>query len=387
MKYDFDKIYDRKGSGCFKYDAMKIMYGRDDLLALWVADMDFAVAPRIMEQIQTRLNHPIFGYNFKKDDHFASFKTYIAKRHDWDLDSSWLQMSPGIVPAINFMVKIFTELGDKITIQQPVYAPFKEAVVAHKRGLLVNNLLEENGQYTIDFADLDRKLAKSKIFIFCSPHNPVGRVWTKTELLEIGRLCKKHKVLVFSDEIHNDLVYPGAKHISLASLEDFSDFTIAMMSPAKTYNIAGLQASVIIAPNPVLFDKIRKYLFDIHVYGSNALGTIAFQAAYQYGQEWLEDLLIYLQGNRDYIYDRISEMSAVKMVKAQATYLAWLDFRETKLNDQELADFCINRANLALNAGVSFGSKGSGFMRLNFACPRSILVQAMDNLAQALKEL
>lgn len=387
MKYDFDKVYDRKGSGCFKYDAMKIVYGRDDLLALWVADMDFAVPPQIMEEIQRRLQHPIFGYNFKQDDHFTGFKDYIAKKHSWDLESEWLQMVPGIVPAINFMVKIFTEVGDKITIQQPVYAPFKQAVCAHDRKLLVNNLIEENGQYTIDFADLDKKLAKSKIFIFCSPHNPVGRVWTKAELIEIGRLCKKHSVLVFSDEIHNDLVYPGSKHISLASLEDFSHFTITMMSPAKTYNIAGLQAAVIIAPNPNLFDQIRKYLFDIHVYGSNALGTIAFKAAYEYGQEWLEELLVYLQGNRDYIYSRIAQMPKVKMAKSEATYLAWLDFRESKLTDEELADFCKDKAGLALNAGVSFGSKGSGFMRLNFACPRSILVEAMDKLQQALEEL
>ena len=387
MKFDFDKIYDRKGSGCFKYDAMKVMYGRDDLLALWVADMDFAVAPPILAEITNRINHPIFGYNFKKDDHFPGFLQYVAKKHNWVLDTNWLQMSPGIVPAINFMVKIFSSIGDFITIQQPVYAPFKEAVVAHKRKLLVNNLIEDNGIYTIDFDDLEKKLAKSKIFIFCSPHNPVGRVWTDEELLKIGRLCKKHKVLIFSDEIHNDLIYPGSKHIPIASLEDFADFTITMMSPAKTYNIAGLQSSVIICPNSTLFEQIRKYLFDIHVYGSNAIGTTAFKAAYDVGEEWLEELLIYLQGNRDYIYDRISKMKGVKMLKPEATYLAWIDFRETNLKDKELADFCINKAKLALNAGISFGNKGSGFMRLNFGCPRSILVQAMDNLENALKEL
>ncbi len=387
MKYDFDKIYDRKDSGCFKYDAMKIMYGRDDLLALWVADMDFSIAPEIMNQIKARLEHPIFGYNFKKTDHFDSFIKYVAKRHKWDLDSSWFQMSPGIVPAINFMVKIFTELGDKILIQQPVYAPFKEAVVAHDRRLLVNNLIEDKGLYTIDFEDLENKIAKSKIFIFCSPHNPVGRVWTKDELLKIGRMCKKHNTLIFADEIHNDLIYPGAQHIPIASLEDFSDFTITMMSPAKTYNIAGLQSSVIICPNSTLFEQIRKYLFDIHVYGSNAIGTIAFRAAYEYGEEWLEELLVYLQENRDYLYDRISKMKGVSMQKPEATYLAWLDFKELNLDDKELADFCKNKAKLALNAGASFGRKGSGFMRLNFGCPRSILVQAMDNLEKALKEL
>ncbi len=387
MKYDFDKIYNRKSSGCFKYDAMQAVYGRDDLLALWVADMDFAVAPEILAKIQERLQHPIFGYNFKKADHFDGFINYVEKHHAWKVKFDWLQMSPGIVPAINFMVKIFTSPGDFITIQQPVYAPFGQAVQAHNRDLLVNNLIENDGDYTIDFDDLEEKLERSKVFIFCSPHNPVGRVWTRQELLKIGNLCKKHNVLIFSDEIHNDLIYPEAKHIPIASLEDFSDFAITMMSPAKSFNIAGLQSSVIIAPNINLFDRIRKYLFDIHVYGSNAIGTIAFKSAYEDGEEWLKELLLYLQGNRDYIYDRIKGMPKVKMKKAQATYLAWIDFRETGLTDEELADFCKNKALLALNAGNSFGQAGSGFMRLNFACPRQIIVQAMDNLEKALKDL
>ncbi len=387
MKYDFNKIYDRKGSGCFKYDAMEVVYGSDDLLALWVADMDFAVAPEILTKITERLQHPIFGYNFKQANHFTGFIKYIQKHHDWTLNTDWLQMSPGIVPAINFMVKIFTKPGDKITIQQPVYAPFGQAVLAHNRDLLVNNLLEKDGNYTIDFADLEEKLTESKIFIFCSPHNPVGRVWTQDELIKIGRLCKKHNVLIFSDEIHNDLIYPENKHIPIASLEDFSEFTITMMSPAKTYNIAGLQASVIIAPNSQLFDKIRKYLFDIHVYGSNALGTIAFKAAYEDGEDWLKELLAYLEENRNYIFERVSKMPKVKMKKPEATYLAWIDFRETGLSNEDLENFCKSKAKLALNSGYSFGEAGSGFMRLNFGCPRSILIQAMDNLETALKEL
>lgn len=387
MKYNFDKIYDRRGSGCFKYDAMKVVYGRDDLLALWVADMDFAIAPEIMNEFETRLEHPIFGYNFKTAHHFDSLIKYVEKRHGWQLNSEWLQMSPGIVPAINFMVKIFTEAQDGIVVQEPVYAPFKEAVLSHGRTPFVNELLEKDGDYTIDFDDLDKKLAKSKVFIFCSPHNPVGRVWSEEELLKIGRLCKKHNVLIFSDEIHNDLIYPGEKHIPIASLEDFADFTITLMSPAKTYNIAGLQAAVIISPNNTLLEKVKEYLFKIHVYGSNALGTIAFKAAYEHGEEWLKELLIYLQGNRDYIFDRISKMNGVTMKKSQATYLAWLDFRELGLNNDDLADLCINKAKLALNKGVSFGVIGSGFMRLNFGCPRSILVEAMDNLESALKEI
>lgn len=387
MKFDFDKIYDRKGSGCYKYDAMKAVYGRDDLLALWVADMDFAISPKILDTITKRFEHPIFGYNFKQADHFESFKNYVAKRHKWELDSNWLQMSPGIVPAINFMVKIFTEVGDSIVIQQPVYAPFKEAVVAHDRKLLINNLIEKDGVYTIDFEDLEQKISQSKIFIFCSPHNPVGRVWTEEELLKIGRLCKKHNTLIFSDEIHNDLIYPGAKHIPIASLEDFADFTITMMSPAKTYNVAGLQCSAIICPDDNLIEQIKKYLFNIHVYGSNAVGTVAFKAAYEHGEEWLQELLIYLKGNRDYVHNRIAKINGVKMNKSEATYLAWIDFRDLGLTDKELLDFCREKARLALNLGVSFGENGTGFMRLNFGCPRSILVEAMDNLEKAVKEL
>lgn len=387
VKYDFDTVIDRKKSCCYKYDAMKTMFGRDDLFALWVADMDFAVAPEIMHKIKERVEHPIFGYNFRGLEQYDNFIKYIEKYHNWKLEPEWLQMTLGVVPAINFMINILTKVGDKIVIQQPVYPPFKDAVVAHNRTLLVNTLVETDGYYTIDFEDLEKKLAESKLFIFCSPHNPVGRVWTKSELIKIGNLCEKHGVIIISDEIHNDLIFSEATHTPIAQLKNFADFTITLMAPSKTYNIAGLQTAIIICSNPDILDPIKKFLSDIHIFGSNAIGAIAFDAAYESGREWLKELLTYLEANRDYLFNRVSKMKGVKMLKPEGTFLAWLDFRETKLRSEELKDFCINKANLALNVGTFFGPSGSGFMRLNFACPRSLLVQAMDNLEKALLEI
>jgi len=387
VKYDFDTIIDRKNSGCFKYDAMKMVYGRDDLLALWVADMEFAIAPEILSKIKERIEHPIFGYNYKDDTQYSNFINYVEEHHDWKLDPSWLQMSPGIVPAINFMVKIFTNPGQRILIQQPVYTPFKDAVTANDRTLVVNNLIETDGYYTIDFDDLDKKLENCKIFIFCSPHNPVGRVWTKEELLKVGALCQKHKVILITDEIHNDLIFSESTHTPIAKLNDFAEFTITLMAPSKTFNIAGLQSAIIICSNPKLLDPIKKFLTDVHIFGSNAIGAVAFDAAYERGGEWLKELLTYLEANRDYVFERISKMKGVKMLKPEGTFLAWLDFRENNISNRGLQNFCIHEAKLALNAGISFGKPGSGFMRLNFGCPRSILVQAMDNLERALKRI
>lgn len=364
-----------------------MVYGRDDLLALWVADMEFAIAPEILSKIKERIEHPIFGYNYKDDSQYTNFINYVKDHHDWKLDPSWMQMSPGIVPAINFMVKIFTNPGHRILIQQPVYAPFKDAVTAHDRTLVVNNLIETDGYYTIDFEDLDKKLEGCKLFIFCSPHNPVGRVWTKEELLKVGALCKKHKVILITDEIHNDLIFSESTHTPIAKLNDFAEFTITLMAPSKTFNIAGLQSSVIICSNPKLLDPIKKFLTDVHIFGSNAIGAVAFDAAYESGREWLKELLTYLEANRDYVFVRISKMKGVKMLKPEGTFLAWLDFRENNIANRGLQNFCIHEAKLALNAGISFGKPGSGFMRLNFGCPRSILVQAMDNLERALKRI
>ncbi len=383
--YNFDKIYNRKASKCFKYDAMEIMYGRDDLLALWVADMDFATAPEIIEDIKQRIDHPIFGYNFKGFDYFTNFINYVEKRHNWSIKSEWLQMSPGIVPAINFLIKLLTNEGDKVVIQQPVYAPFSEAVRNHNRELLINELVETDGYYTMDYEDLDKKLANAKVMIFCSPHNPIGRVWKEEELLKLGRLCKKHNVILISDEIHNDLIYMGNKHVPIAMLEDFSDFTITAMAPSKTFNIAGLQSSVLIVPNEDLLKRVKKYFFDIHVYGSNSIGNVAFNSAYTKGQPWLEELLVYLEANADYLVERINNITKLKMLKPEGTFLAWVDFRQTGLNDEEIKELCVNKAGLALNQGITFGNNGTGFMRLNFGCPKSMLIEAMDRLEEALK--
>ena len=385
--YNFDKIHDRASSQCYKYNALKMVYGRDDLIPLWVADMEFGIAPEIEQAIQERVAHPIFGYNFPNPDFYESFINYVDKNHHWKLNSEWLQMSPGIVPAINFFVDMFTEVGENIVIQEPVYPPFHEAVVSHDRTLLINNLQEENNNYSIDFTDLEENLKEAKMFIFCSPHNPLGKVWSRDDLLKIGRLCKKHDVLLVCDEIHNDLVYKEHNHIPIAMLEDFSDFTITLMAPSKTFNIAGLQSSVMIAPNKVIKDRLFEYFFKYHIFGSNSVGNSAFQAAYKVGEPWLKELMAYLEESADYLVKRVNAMKYISVKKPEATFLAWINFKDTGLNDEELANFCKNRAGLALNAGLAFGEAGSGYMRLNFGCQRELLVKALDQLEDALNTL
>lgn len=387
MSYDFEQMIERKNSGCFKYDAMYRLYnGRSDLIPLWVADMDFAVSPEIITAIKQRLDHPIMGYNWNEPEYHQPFVDYVKNNHQWEIKSEWLLMSPGIVPAINFLILALTEQGDKIMVQHPVYNPFDEAITSHHREVVVNDLVESDGSYTIDFLDFEEKVKNGvKIFILCSPHNPIGKVWKENELIKMAHICKKYNVLMISDEIHNDLVYKPYKHISIGSKQDYKDNIITLMAPSKTFNIAGMGASYIIIPNQFLRDKVFQYFMDIHIFGPGTLGLTACNAAYKYGKPWLEELLVYLQDNIDYLYKRINSINGLKMKKPEATFLAWIDFRELGLSDEEICHLCIE-ANLALNSGISYGNNGSGFMRLNFGCPRSVLKQAIDNLEKVINE-
>jgi cysteine-S-conjugate beta-lyase len=380
-KYDFDKIYDRRGSGCAKYDMLEHFYGKADLLPLWVADMDFAVAPEISNALAERLAHPVFGYNFRMKSYYASIMNWALRRYDWQIKREWIISTPGVVTAINAAVLTLTSPGDGILVQTPVYDPFFEAVEKHGRRLLTNPLVLSGGRYEIDFADFEQKLLQSRMFILCSPHNPVGRVWTREELVQMGRLCKKHGVVVVSDEIHADIVFSGHRHFTFGSLEDFADFSIVCYSPSKSFNLAGLCTSAIVIPDERLRKTVDGYIWDMHLFLGNTFGITALEGAYTHGEAWLESLLQYLESNLDYLVKHFAErLPNFGLIKPEGTFLTWLDFRQTGLTDEEFFDRMVNGAGLALSMGKTYGNDGRGFVRINFGCPVSVLQDACDRL-------
>jgi cystathionine beta-lyase len=384
--YDFDVVYDRKGSGCFKADGLEMIFGKPDLLSLWVADMDFAVAPEIQEAMLGRLKQPIFGYNFRLPPYYESIVNWIEKHYAWQIKKEWIVNTPGVVTALNAAVIVFTHPGDNVLVQTPVYDPFFEAVLKHGRNLLTNPLQLINGRYEIDFTDFEEKLKVSKLFILCNPHNPVGRVWSREELVQMGKLCKKYNVLVVSDEIHADIIYDGKKHTAFATLEDFEAFTIACYAPSKSFNLAGLCTSAIIIPDEKLFKPYCEYVQSMHLYLGNTFGIVALQAAYTRGEAWLNALVTYLQGNRDFLVAYFAEhLPHLPLIKPEGTYLAWIDFRSLHLSDLEIMDTLINKAGLALTLGKTYGEDGKGFIRLNFGCPRLVLKQACERLYNTFK--
>ena len=386
--YDFEKIYDRKGTGCYKYDALNLYHKKENLIPLWVADMDFGIAPEITKAMQQRLEHPVYGYNFRLGHYYQAFIEWIQIRHQWTITKDMICNSPGIVPAINFSLLEFTAPGDKIVIQEPVYTPFRETVLDHDRTLVVNELVQNVEDWTIDFKQLDKDLEGAKMFIFCSPHNPIGRLWTEGELLQIGRLCKKHNVLIFSDEIHNDLILSERKHIPLATLEDFADFTITGFAPSKTFNIPGLMTAAIIVPNEEINKRLKKFMFKLHMFAINSFGMVAFEAAFRHGIPWLNELLVQLRKNSQLVRDTLtSELPNIVIAKQEATYLAWLDLRYTGIGSKKINKLLIEKAGVALSPGTDFGPSGDGFMRLNFALQTSVLELALDRMVKTLKEI
>lgn len=383
-RYDFDTRYDRTGTGCYKADGLMMKFGVRDLLSLWVADMDFAVAPEIMAAWQTRMQHPIFGYNFRLQPYYDTIIAWIERRYHWKTEQDWIVNTPGVVSAINAAIVVFSQPGDKILIQTPVYEQFFEAVTTLNRTLVTNPLIYNKCEYSIDFADLDAKLSGCKLFLLCSPHNPVGRVWTEEELRETGRLCKKHNVIVISDEIHADLLFDGRQHIPFAALADFHKFTISCYSPSKSFNLAGMSNSAIIIPDEALRNVYREYIFTMHLYLGNTFGIVALQTAWSECDAWLEALKVYLQGNRDYLCGFFASRNlGINVIPTQGTYLAWLDFCQTGFSDAIIRDKLLIDAKVALNAGSQYGIEGRGFCRLNFGCPRSVLEIACERIDRA----
>ena len=387
MPVDFDTVPNRRGTNCFKYDFAREMGMPEDALPLWVADMDFPTAPAVLERLHALAEHGIFGYTGVKDAYFSAVHNWYAQRFGWETQRSWLVTTPGVVFAIAIAIRAFTQKGDAILIQQPVYYPFANKVTENDRQLVVNPLVLKNGRYEMDFADMERKIVDYhvKMLLLCSPHNPVGRVWTKEELLRVGEICQKHGVLVVSDEIHADFTYAGHTHRVFASVKsEFADFTITCTAPSKTFNLAGLQNSNIFIPNRQLRHAYKKELSACGCGGTNCMGMAACQAAYEAGADWLEQLKQYLAGNLAYIRQFLREkLPEIALIEPEGTYLVWLDLRKLGLTEQQQRQLIVQDAKLWLDTGTLFGQGGEGFERINIACPRTTIEQAMQRLEHA----
>ena len=390
MKYDFSQVIERNNTLSIKYDFAKERKKPSGLLSLWVADMDFPVAQEIKDALIERCNHGIFGYSEVKTPYYEVIAKWYQEKFNWSTKKQWLVKTPGVVAAIANAIRAFTNIGDAVLIQKPVYYPFFLTIEDNQRKVVNNSLVYKNGRYEMDFVDFEEKIIshKVKLFVLCSPHNPVGRVWNKEELLKIGDICLKHKVIVVADEIHADFVYHGHQHQVFANLKtDYQEITVTCTAPSKTFNIAGLQVSNIFIANENLRKKFKQELKKTANADINVMGLIACQAAYSQGEDWLRQVKIYIAENLEYVKNFLRDnLPQVKLVEPEGTYLLWLDFRELNLTEEELEDLIINKAKLWLDGGTMFGAEGVGFQRINIACPQKILIQAFTQLKEALKQ-
>jgi cystathionine beta-lyase len=389
MKYSFDKEINRIGTACYKYDLRKKIFNTSDIIPLWVADMDFRSPEFVAEAIRERAKHEIFGYSFHPDSQYESIINWVQRRHQWAIQKDWIGFTPGVVPALNLAVLAFTEPGDKIIIQTPVYFPFYSAVRDHRRELLLNPLVLKNGRYEMDMDQLKSIIDKrTKMLILCSPHNPTGNVWKREELQQLAGICIEHNILILSDEIHADIVYRGHKHIPVAKLsESIGHCTVTLMSPSKTFNFAGLSTAYFITSNIELKGKFQHETDKLHLSMGNIFGNVALEAAYQYGDEWLSELIAYLEGNitftRKFINNNLPKLN---LIEPESTFLLWIDFRNIGYTDQEVGHLLIERAHLGLSNGILFGTDGEGFQRINIGCPRFVLQKALEQLYRALTD-
>jgi cystathionine beta-lyase len=385
---DFDERIGRRGSASVKWDEADRLFGGKELLPLWVADMDFRVPDAVTQALLKRVGHGIYGYTTRSDTYLEAVRNWMQKRHGWAVQKDWLCHSPGVVTALNLLIDGLTEPGDKVLIQPPVYPPFRKAVQNQGRRVVTNPLVNHDGAYTMDFEDLERKFTDPavRLMILCSPHNPVGRVWTAQELRRVAELAKKYDVLVVSDEIHGDLVLDNRAQIPFASLPgDAADRCIVCTAPSKTFNLAGLQISNIIIKNPVLRKRYNRQLARFGLSEANTLGETAAEAAYRGGASWLDRLLIYIKDNADMVERCLKrELPQLRMSPLEGTYLGWIDCRRLGLGPEQLRRLFVDHAHLAVNPGDSFGSEGEGFVRINLACPRSLLEEALSRLKRAI---
>ena len=388
--WNFDEPAGREGTDCIKYDRREETFGVKDVIPMWVADMDFNTPDFVVESLRKRLEHEIYGYSFRPEDYFLSMISWIKSRHNWTVEKEWISFSPGIVPALNFCTLAFTHPGDNIIVQPPVYFPFFSAVETHGRNLIHNRLTESEGRWVMDFDSLIALIdSKTKMIIISNPHNPVGRVWTPDELINLADICLKNNIIIISDEIHCDLVLPGFTHTPLASLSDkIAENTITLIAPSKTFNLAGLSTSAVIISNPLLRKSFNRIVENLHVGNGNIFGTIASIAAYTHGHEWLDALLDYVDHNIEFVNDYCRAMiPEIIPVLPEATYMIWLDCRKFSMTGKELQNFFVSKAGIGMNEGSTFGPGGEGFMRMNIGTTHQTVMKAMEQIEKAVSML
>ncbi len=386
--YNFDEIIDRKGTSCVKYDGLKNAYqGKENLIPLWVADMDFATPDFIVEALKKRCEHPVFGYTFDDDEYYESIQTWLDYKYHWKTEREWISYIPGIVKGIGLAVQCFTQPGDKVIIQPPVYHPFRLVSTRMGREVVYNPLKLEDGVYKMDFEQLESLIDKDcKMLILSNPHNPGGVVWEKEALVKLAQICSAHGILVISDEIHAEMTYPQFRHHPFATVsEEAAACSVTFMAPSKTFNIAGIVSSYALVPNTRIREKFYSFLEAGELNAGTIFAFTATKAAYTYGAEWLQQMRSYVIENVNFVDEYLKKnIPQIKVYRPQASFLVWLDCRELKLSQPELVQLFEDKAGLALNDGTMFGKEGEGFMRLNIGCPRSILNKALESLKKAI---
>ena len=390
MTYDFNTITDRKGTNAIKYDLALARGKPADALPLWVADMDFPTAPEILKALHDKVSHGIFGYSAPCEDFYEAVKKWQKEEHDFSVERKWIVTTPGVVFAIVSAIRAFTEKGEAVLIQTPVYYPFKNMILANNRKLVTSSLFEKDGKWQIDFDDFERKIVENdvKLFVLCSPHNPVGRVWRREELERISEICLRHKVIVFADEIHNDFVYEPDRHIVYQTLsKEAAENSIVATSASKTFNLAGLQFSIIFIQNPQLRARFQDARNATGYDEPNLMGLVATQAAYEHGKDWLTALKAHLSSNLDFLRRYLKEkLPRVRLIEPEGTYLVWLDFSDYGYSDSELDDLIVHKAKLWLDRGSMFGCEGQGYQRMNIATPRPLLEEALNRLSRVFQD-
>ncbi|MGG4091520.1 MalY/PatB family protein [Paenibacillus lautus] len=389
MKYDFDRRIDRTGTASYKWDQSEKLFGRSNILPLWIADMDFEPPKEVVEAIKRRAEHGIYGYTMRPQSYYDAIVGWLLRRHGWRIEQDWLSSSPGVVPALSLAVQTFTQPGDGVILQSPVYYPFYDVIRMNGREVMNNPLILQEGRYEINFELLEKQAAAgAKVLLLCTPHNPGGRVWTRGELERVAEICTKHGLLVVADEIHHDLVFSGHKHVPYASLsEECAQHSITCIAPSKTFNLAGLQAAAVVIPNADIRRQYNAALKTLSIHRESYFGLTATEASYTHGDEWLDQLLVYLEGNRDALLAYVKEhLPQVKAMSPEGTYTVWLDCTAISDKPAELKQLMFDKAGVAFIEGSLFGEQGAGYLRVNLACPRALLLKALDKFAGAIQE-
>lgn len=388
QKYDFDTVMERYGTCSLKWDHFAQLNGYD-VLPMWLADMDFTVAPEIVQALEQRVAHSIFGYSCAPESFFEAMMAWYQRRHQWNIHRDWIRLTPGVVPALHYSVQAYTNPGDKVVVLTPLYHQFFRAIELCDRKMVQCPLIIRNHRYEIDFDDLNQKLSDAKLLLFCSPHNPIGRVWTAEELQRVGELCLQHHVVLVSDEIHCDIVFPGHRHVPTATIsQKICDNTVTCISPSKTFNIPAMKNSAVVISNPILRQRFEQILDRNAVSCTNILSLVAGEAAYRYGELWFDAAMNYMMTNRALVGQYLTHhLPQISWTPPEGMFLAWLDFSQLQMSDEALQKWLIQEAKIGLEPGFKFGPNGSGYQRLNFATPRRLLIQGLMQIKQAIARL